>query len=72
MDDLLDELLAVSPFAPLTVHLADGRFFYVDHPDFAIARQHGALAIYLNSNRVAHVSFRHVVSMETTQVEPRV
>jgi len=73
MNDLLRELLNLAPFVQLTVHLADGRFFYVDHPDFAqLGRDDQTVEIYLNADRVVHVSLHHVASVETTQAEPRV
>jgi hypothetical protein len=37
MKDRIRELMHGSPFRPFTIHLADGRMFRVEHPDYIFA-----------------------------------
>ena len=40
---LIQKLLHAAPFAPCTVHVADGKTFHIEHPDFAALTQGGRL-----------------------------
>ena len=68
----IHEHLATAPFVPLSLHLADGRFFHVDHIDFvALTPGTRTLAVHSESGRVAHLDIDHIISLETLATEPR-
>jgi hypothetical protein len=37
MKQRIRDLLHASPFRPFTIHMADGKTYTVDHPDFVLA-----------------------------------
>ena len=64
---LIEERLAAAPFAPITIHLADGRFFHIDHPDFAaLARMTHTLVVDFAPGRIAYIDVGSITSVETT------
>lgn len=55
-----------APFAPLTLHLSDGRFFHVDHPDYAtVLRDSRTISIESDAGRIAFVDLDSVISLQT-------
>jgi hypothetical protein len=70
---VLDERLSVAPFVPVTIHLANGRFFHIDHPDFVILlRLDNALAVHFAPGRVAYVDVGSITTVETTEANASV
>ncbi|MFQ5490533.1 MAG: hypothetical protein ACE5GE_07405 [Phycisphaerae bacterium] len=52
----IDQVRAVhraQPFQPFTIHLADGRSFHVDHPEF-LALSRGGRTIILSIGEESH------------------
>lgn len=65
---VIEARLAVAPFVPITVHLADGRFFHIDHPDFvALLRFDNALVVDFAPGRVAYVDVGSITTVETRE-----
>ena len=65
--DILGERLSAAPFASLTIHLADGRFFHIDHPDFAVLlRMSHTLVLYSEPARVTYIDVGGIITLETT------
>ena len=67
---LIDERLAVAPFVPVTIHLADGRFFHIDHPDLvSVLRLDNALVVHFAPGRVAYVDAGSITTVETSETD---
>ncbi|MSU50360.1 MAG: hypothetical protein EXS37_14950 [Opitutus sp.] len=64
--DQIDEILQANPFVPFTLHLASGRKYRVDHPDFAmLTRGRHVLTVGLEGDAVALVDLLLVSDLET-------
>ena len=60
------DYLHATPFASFTVHLTDGRFFHVDHPDFAtVMRDHRHVFINFEGGRHAVVDVQAITHIES-------
>jgi hypothetical protein len=46
----LSNVLHAQPFRPFTIHLGDGRSFYVNHPDFLSRSETGRTVIVHGAN----------------------
>jgi len=56
-----------APFRPFVLHLADGRAFTIDHPDFvSIDRRGREVTVYLPDNALQMISLMMVTSIEAT------
>lgn len=63
--EALREHLHAAPFVPFTVHLADGRGFFVDHPDFAkVLRDDRHVFINFEGARHVFVHLRAITRVE--------
>lgn len=71
-NDALATMLHSQPFCPFRIHLADGRSFLVDHPDF-VARSRGGRTAVLYSDGEAFeiVDLMLVTSLERLNGEHR-
>ena len=65
--ETIEDRLFAAPFLPLTVHVADGRFFPIDHPDYAfLLRVERTLVVHFAPGRVAYVDVGSITTLETT------
>ena len=64
-NESLAEMLHHQPFIPFRLHLADGRSFLVDHPDF-ISRTRGGRTVIVHDKdeHFEVVDLRLVISLE--------
>ena len=46
----LREIMHSQPFRPFTIHMADGRSFYIPHPDFIATSESGRTTIVFDTN----------------------
>lgn len=64
-NESLAEMLHHQPFEPFRMHLADGRSFLIDHPDFVARSRAGrTVIIYGTGEQFEIVDLRLVTSLE--------
>lgn len=67
---IIEERLATAPFVPFAIHLADGRFFHIDHPDFVgLLRASQTLLVHFAPRHIAYVDVGGIITVETSEIE---
>ena len=66
MKDRIRELMHQTPFRPFTLHLADGREFRIDHPDYIFASPQLGLEILVSTEegRIHYISAMQITSID--------
>jgi len=68
--EAIREHLQAAPFLPFTIHLTNGRDFFVDHPDFVtILRDNRHMLINFEGVRVATVDLDHIAYVQKAAAE---
>lgn len=65
------ELQRAQPFRPFRLHLADGRSFDVDHPEFLASRGGRTVVVYTSEDKFEIIDLRLVVSLEVVNGKPK-
>ena len=66
MKNRVRELLQAIPFRPFIIHMADGREFRVDYPDFVLASSNNQSQIIVEqpeNDRIHHISALLITSV---------
>jgi hypothetical protein len=64
--DQVKTLLHAAPFEPFSVHLADGKSYLIDHPDFAMLTRGGRIMVVaIADDAAAHVDLMLATRVET-------
>jgi hypothetical protein len=64
------EFLRAAPFVPFTIHMADGKAFTVEHPDFAtLSQAGGVLVINIGGDRFAWVDLSLATRIEARDLK---
>jgi hypothetical protein len=66
----IGEFLHTAPFVPFTIHMADGKTYPVDHPDFAtLSRDKQVLVINIEGSRFAWLDLALATRVEATRID---
>ena len=67
MKPRIRELLHATPFQPFIIHMADGKDYRVDHPDFVLASSTDVTQIIVEEpdGRINHLSTFLVTNVQT-------
>jgi hypothetical protein len=71
MKDRIRELMHQSPFLPFVLHLADGRTYRVDHPDYVFAGPSLGFEVLIDDGkgRLHYVSPNQITSIDVATTE---
>ena len=62
----IQELLHTAPFAPFSIHMANGRKFYIDHPEVAMfSTKKRSLVVALPNDAFAILDLKLATHTET-------
>jgi hypothetical protein len=68
--ETIRDFLNAAPFVPFTVHLADGRAFTIDHPDFtAFSRDERELILILPTGSWVWIDIGLILRIEAAKPE---